>query len=188
MWKKLGIKGQVKNYSSKPLWVIETDSGRAVAHLLQPMSKSPPDVDADGIRRVDGKAIDGHRSWWKFYDFSIMEVFDDGDGLKTSVIRKMKVDDSEFAPADTKVIYDRSSSWGVQVNLITDVQRRKVGKRRRITKYHVSNVGWLKPDAALEMTCRGEIDNARPVFPSGGRPYIRTRRDKQIFNNLEVMG
>ncbi len=26
------------------------------------------------------------------------------------------------------------------------------------------------------------------VFPSSGRPYIRTRRDKQIFNNIEVMG
>jgi len=61
IWKKLGIKGQVKNYSSKPIWVIENDSGKPVAHLLPPMTKSPNGIDADGFRRVDGKPIQGGR-------------------------------------------------------------------------------------------------------------------------------
>ena len=39
-------------------------------------------------------------------------------------------------------------------------------------------------EQALKMTYRHEIDNARPVFPVSGRPYIRTRKDKEFFNNL----
>ena len=76
IWKKLGVKGQVKNYSSKPIWVLETDSGKSIAHLLPPMTKSPNGVDADAFRRVDDKPIQGHKSWWKFYGFSMVEVFD----------------------------------------------------------------------------------------------------------------
>lgn len=38
------------------------------------------------------------------------------------------------------------------------------------------------------MTCSGEIDNARAVFPANGNAYIRTRRDRELFNNLEVKG
>lgn len=184
IWKKLGIKGQVKNYSSKPIWVLETDSGRPVAHLLLPMSKFPNGVDADAFRRADGKPIQGHKSWWKFYDFSTVEIFDKGDDLKTSVITQTAVTDEEFG--GTKAItYDRSENWGVSVQLVDDVQR---NRKKRITKYHVTGVGWVVPTKALVMTCNGEIDNARPVFPGSGNPYIRTRRDRELFNNLEVKG
>lgn len=69
-WKKLGVNGEVRNFSS---------------------SKTPADVDADGIRRVDDKPINGHKSWWKLYDYTTMEVFDDGDGLKISANRKTPV-------------------------------------------------------------------------------------------------
>jgi hypothetical protein len=87
------------------------------------MSKTPADVDADGIRRVDDKPINGHKSWWKLYDYTTMEVFDDGAGLKISANRKTPVTDSEFTGG--KITYDRSSKWGVQIKLITDVSRNK---------------------------------------------------------------
>ncbi len=75
--KLLGLKGHVKNFSSKSIWVLETDSGSAIAHLLKPMFKSPPSVDADAYKREDGKPIEGHKSWWKIYD-SNAEIFDQG--------------------------------------------------------------------------------------------------------------
>jgi hypothetical protein len=58
LWKKLGINGQVVNFSSKTLWVLETNSGKSIAHLLLPMTKSPIKIDADAFRREDGRAID----------------------------------------------------------------------------------------------------------------------------------
>ncbi|MCC7440657.1 MAG: DUF3892 domain-containing protein [Bdellovibrionales bacterium] len=184
IWKRLGIKGQVRNYSSKAIWVIETDSGRPVAHLLAPMTKSPNGVDADAFRRVDGKPIQGHKSWWKIYDFSTAEIFDKGDDLKTSALTQTAVMDDEFG-GPKSITYDRSENWGVSIQLVDNVQR---NKKKRITKYHVTGVGWVDPKAALTMTCNGEIDNARPVFPGSGNPYIRTRRDRELSNNLEVKG
>ena len=104
-WKKLGLKGRIFNYSSKPLWVVRGNDGDAIAYLLHPMTASPPQVDIDGFRRLDGNPIGGHDSWWKIYDGSSIE-----------------------------------------------------------------------------------IANARPVFPSSGKPYIRTRRDRELFNNIEAKG
>ncbi|MEW6058365.1 MAG: hypothetical protein AB1540_17320 [Bdellovibrionota bacterium] len=147
------------------------------------MSKSPQNVDIDAFKRVDGKPVEGHSSWWKFYDYSTLEVFDNGNDLKVSVVRKTPVNEDYFGQG--RIIYDRSEQWAISTKLVTDVQR---GKNRRITKYYVTDEGWLKPDDVLAMVCRGEIDNARPVFPSTGKPCIRTRRDRQIFNNLEIKG
>ncbi len=62
-------KGKVRNYSTKELWVLETDTndpkGPPIAHRLLSMQKSPIEFDVDGFRRVDNKPIDGHSSWWK---------------------------------------------------------------------------------------------------------------------------
>lgn len=57
------------NYSSKELWVIETENS-PVARILRPGYKAPIELDIDGFKRVDGKTIEGHKNWWKFYDFS----------------------------------------------------------------------------------------------------------------------
>jgi hypothetical protein len=183
LWKKLGINGQVINFSSKTLWVLETNTGKSIAHLLLPMTKSPIKIDADAFRREDGKAIEGHASWWKFYDFSTVEVYDKGNDVRLSVITKVKVSDEEFG--GKSIVYDSSKSWGVPIKLVTDIRRNKKGK---ITKYLVSEIGWVSPEEALSLTCQRGIDNARPVFPSGGNPYIRTRRDRELFNNLEGRG
>ena|SRR3989344_748834 len=181
IWKNLGIKGQVKNFSSKSFWILETDSGKAIAHQLFPMTKSPDNVDADAFRRTDDQPIEGHKSWWKIYDFSIAEIYDEKTGVTISAITKTKVNDKEFG----KVTYDETSNWGIPIKLITDVQR---NKKKEITNYYLTGVGWITPRKALTLTCHGEIDNARPVFPQSGAPYIRTRRDLAIFNNIETKG
>lgn len=180
VWKKLGIKGQVKNFSSLSLWVLETETGPPIAHRLLPMMKSPNSIDADAFRRTDNKAIEGHKSWWKIYDFSTAEIFDEKNSVRVSSITKTRVNDKEFG--DTLIVYDESS-WGVPVKLITDVRR---NKKKEITRYHVTGLGWLSPLEALSLVCHGEIDNGRPVFPKKGKPFIRTRRDQELLNNLEV--
>jgi len=53
VWKKLGLKGQVKNFSSVELWVVNNDSG-TIARKLQPGYRTPSKVDIDGFKRVDG--------------------------------------------------------------------------------------------------------------------------------------
>ena len=185
LWKKLGCNGHVKNFSSRPLWVLETDSepGKAVAHRLLPGRKSPPRVDADAFRRADGKPIDGHASWWKFYDVSTVEVFDHRDDIQISVVAKTSVFDSEFSKSP--IVYDQASNWGLPIRLVTDVRR---DKKRRPTAYLITGVGWVDPQTFLVMTCSHEVDNARPVFPKGSKPYVRTRRDPELANNISVMG
>lgn len=78
----------------------------------------------------------------------------------------------------------KPESWGTPIKLVIDVRREK----KRIVAYCVTNVGWIEFDQTLKMTCQHEIDNARPVFPVSGRPYIRTRKDKEFFNNLSGKG
>ena len=103
--------GSVINYSSKWLWVVETDSGSAVAHKLAPLHRSPRNVDADGVKAVDGTKISRHSSWWKFRVFEV-EIKDDAPDLK--IIRCIypackTVEENEFGT----VRYDNSTEWGV---------------------------------------------------------------------------
>lgn len=58
----------------------------------------------------------------------------------------------------------------------------------RILAYYVSGHGWLDFMTTLKMTCYHEIDNARPVFPKKGKPYIRSKRDRFILNNFSNKG
>lgn len=180
-WKKLGIKGQVKNFSSKKLWVIENDSaGKPVARWLEPGFKTPIEIDVDAFKRADKGAIEGHKEWWKIYDFSTAEIFDKGNSLRVAAITKTAVSENHFG----EPIY-KNESWGLPIQLVLDVKR---DKKKRIEAYQVSNVGWVDFETALKMTCYHEIDNARPVFPASDEPYIRTRRDKELFNNLSNKG
>lgn len=179
IWKKLGINGHVKNYSNVDLWVIETDSDSPegpFARRLLPGHKTPPEIDVDGLKRVDGKAIQGHKNWWKFYDFSTVDVYTDGSGLKLSVISKVAVSETEFG--SVKYL---DKNWGVPLTVILDIKR---NSRNKIISYYVSGHGWLDFESTFKMTCYHEIDNARPVFPKKGVPYIRSKRDKMSLNNF----
>ena len=182
LWKKFGIKGSVKNYSDINLWVLETDTtGTPIARILPPGYKTPMGIDCDAFKRKDGKAIQGHKSWWKFYDFSTVEVYSDRRGLRVSVISKAAVPEIHFGK-DVKFINEK---WGQPLTLILDVKK---GQAHRIESYYVSGHGWMDFEATLLMTCRHEIDNARPVFPSKGNPYIRSKRDKIVLNNFSKKG
>lgn len=101
-------RGVVKNDTKRVLWVVDTDQGRAVAHLLGPGRQSPPTLDADGVRSEDQVPIDGHGSWWKARDVSVAVVREEDGTLKISCIGCSAVLDGEFGP----VRYDRTPDWG----------------------------------------------------------------------------
>ncbi len=178
IWKKLGLKGQVKNFSSIELWVVDTDNG-TIARKLPPGFMTPPKVDTDGFKRVDGLPIAGHKSWWKIYD-STAEIYDGKNSLKLSLIAMTAVGEVEFG--EPKYV---DGPWGEPIRLIDDVRR---NKKKRVVAYHVTGLGWMKAKEALELTCYHKIANARPVFPEAGAPYIRTRRDPELFNNISMKG
>jgi len=74
------LKGSIINNSNKALWVVETDTKRAIMHKLQPGFKSPEDVDADGFRAVDGTSVNGHTSWVKVRTLFSANVTNSPDG------------------------------------------------------------------------------------------------------------
>ena len=182
VWKKLKIKGQVKNYSSIELWIVETDTqGKPVARILPSGHKTPKEIDVDGFKRMDAKPIQGHNNWWKFYDFSTVSITSSDNGkLKISVITKTAVKENHFGKVS--YIYER---WGEPLVVIADVRR---DLSNRIISYYVSGYGWLDFSTTFRMTCYHEIDNARPVFPKNGKPYIRSKRDEYLFNNFDMKG
>jgi hypothetical protein len=148
---------------------------------LEPGFKTPKEIDVDGFRRVDNGSIEGHNSWWKIYDISNAELYEKGDELQVSAVTKTAVDELHFGRDVTYV----SEGWGSPIQLALDVRR---DKKRRIIAYQLSHVGWVDFDTALRMTCHHEIDNARPIFPANGRPYIRTKKDQITNNNLSKKG
>jgi hypothetical protein len=101
-------RGIVKNDTQRVLWVVDTDTGSGVAHLLAPGRQSPRTLDADGVRSVDQAPIDEHGSWWKARDVSVAVVHEKDGALTLSCIGCSAVLDDEFGP----VRYDRTPSWG----------------------------------------------------------------------------
>jgi hypothetical protein len=100
--------GQVKNHSSRTLWVVETDTGPARAHRLSPGRQSPAAVDADGFREVNRTPIDGHTSWVKINDFSTADVADAGRDLTRGCILCSSVGDNQFG----NVAFLDGDDWG----------------------------------------------------------------------------
>jgi hypothetical protein len=105
-------KGQVKNHSSRTLWVVETDTGHAIAHKLTPGRQSPRSVDADGFRAVDGTPIDGHRSWVKLINFSTADVADKDGQLTRGCILCDSVADNQFGD----ITYNDADGWGEPIS------------------------------------------------------------------------
>lgn len=180
VWKKLKINGQIKNFSSKELWVVETESGKAIARRLPPGFKTPPKIDHDAFKRVDKKPIEVHKNWWKIYDVSTAEIFDQGDAVRVSAIAKTAVNENRFGSPIYKNVVG-----GLPIQLVIDVKR---NRKKQIVGYYISELGLVTPRQALIMACNREIDNARPVFPKNEPPYIRTRRDIEIPNNISAKG
>lgn len=64
------------------------------------------------------------------------------------------------------------------------ILRVKKGKKGTITHYDVEGLGWLSKSEALAFTRAGEID-AVVATSKAGRPFLRTRPDVTVVNNLE---
>ena len=104
--------GQIKNHSSRTLWVVETDAGPAIAHKLAAGHQSPHDVDADGFRAVDGTPIDDHTTWIKLIDLLTADVADKDGQLTRGCILCSSVGDNQFGP----VTYNDADGWGEPIH------------------------------------------------------------------------
>lgn len=109
------MNGTIANRSSEVVWVLETDSGPAIAHKLAPGRRSPSSVDADGVKTVSGKKITSHpsdlgtSSWWKVTDVETATLTDGPSPHLFIVIDAgVVVGDGEFGP----VQLDPSAGWG----------------------------------------------------------------------------
>lgn len=108
--------GSVVNISSKTLWVVETDTGSAIAHKLAPNRKSPSTVDADGVKAVDGTPISGlikddHMSWWKVTGVSNANITDANGKLHNDCLACFPVEENEFGP----VVFKNEDGWGERI-------------------------------------------------------------------------
>ena len=74
---------------------------------------------------------------------------------------------------------------GEPIKLIIDVRR---NENNNIQEYCLNTMEWVSFEIAFKMVCSHKIANGRPVFKKNGLPYIRTKRDKLIINNLTVNG
>ncbi|MGF1479396.1 MAG: hypothetical protein ACFB4I_07880 [Cyanophyceae cyanobacterium] len=102
------MNGQVKNYSSKTLWVLVSQEEGMVAYPLAPGYQSPDDVDADGFQAVDNTPIDSYQGWIKIVDLSTTVVKDRAEQLTAECLFCGQVEDKEFG----KVKFIDQENWG----------------------------------------------------------------------------
>lgn len=102
------MKGQVKNYSSLPLWVLVSKDEKMNAYVLAPGYQSPSNLDADGFKAVNDIPIDGYRGWIKIVDFCTAEVRDKAGGLTKRCLFCGNVGDDVFG----SVSFHNGDSWG----------------------------------------------------------------------------
>lgn len=174
---KLGIKGRVRNHSSKDLWVIESTTnhphGPPLAHILGARMKSPAEIDADGFKRFDGKVISNHKSWWKITNFSTADVFDSGEQLLTLVAYKAAVSENHFGtPA-----YLKAKNWGEPINYILAIKR----VQGRTAGYYTSNMGFVDKKQGVQLALEGKIDLAVVVNAGKKSAYLRSYPGQQNF-------
>ena len=175
------LKGKVTNFSDTTLWVIETTTnhphGPPIAHKLHGKRKSPPNIDADGFKRFDGKPIEKHNSWWKIRDFSTVGIYQSDDDLNVVVLYKVKVPDDHFG----SYVLDKTENWGEELRLVTAVYKSK--RERKVLAYEISGLGSIEKQTALEMAEAGELDNV-VIAHKGKTRYLRTKPDNTFSNNL----
>jgi hypothetical protein len=105
--------GDVSNRSSKTLLVIERETGQALTHCLYSGYDSPGNVDADGVKALDGTPIHNHTSWWKVSGPAGATIIDtEGGGLDIArtPITISPVKDDEFGPYSL----ESEAPWGTK--------------------------------------------------------------------------
>jgi len=169
-------KGQILNHSSTILLVVETDRGRAIAHILGPKRKSPAKIDADGFRRHDGEPILLHKGWWKVPDFFRADIFEIGNGFLIPVSVMLPVDDEHFG--DYQV--DTQKDWGEDLTYVTAIIKTK---RKKTIGYIVEHRDRISVPEAIKLAKAGRLDNV-VVFQRNGKMYLRTKKNMVIDDNL----
>ncbi len=180
------FKGEILNRSSVPLYVIDTTtnegvSGKppAVIHILAPGRKTPKGIDADGFKRVEGKPIQGHTSWWKIRSISTAVIRDEGSDLKSSAILESKVKEDEFGPYEI----DSNPGWGEPITDVTSVIK---NKKNQTIGYALQNGDRLSLAEAVALAHQGKLDNVYVFKSSKGAEFLRSRPDAEPLNNLKV--
>ena len=184
LWQKFKGNGKVYNYTRKWIWVVEATTnhptGPAIAHKLAPRTKAPIKFDIDGFKRVDGKAIEGHSTWWKIWGHCTADLYDHGNGVRVDVVVKFKVSENKFG----SVVYDDATDWGDPIRHITRVEK---GRNGRIARFFVDDYGWISRKRAIELVAKAKIDNAVLVQPKNGEPYLRALPDRETGDNFSSM-
>ena len=102
------MQGQVKNYSSKTLWVLVSKGNEMYAYKLAPGCQSSSQIDADGFCAVDDSPIDDHIGWIKIVNICTAEVRDAAEQLTSDCMFCGKVRDKVFG----KVKFVDKDDWG----------------------------------------------------------------------------
>lgn len=176
MAKKPG-KGQVVNHSQVSLWVLETDSGPPVVHVLGPRRKSPKSVDADAFRRADGKTILMHKHWWKIVNFTTADIWQIGGDILVPTSFAFPVSDTYFGAYRL----DKTPSWGEELVYVSAIIRNRRGK---VIGYHADKFGRLSKAKAIQLAKAGEFDNVVVVRNRQGTVFLRTKKNAEAADNL----
>lgn len=170
-------KGQIFNHSSHELLVIETDSGKPIAHRLGPKRKSPSAVDADGFRRADRKPILLHGAWWKVPDNFKADIFELGRDFLVPVSVMLPVSDGHFGSYKINEELD----WGEKLIYVTNVIK---DKRKKTLGYNIENRGRVSVSQAIKLADAGKIDNVVVVKRKNGTTFLRTKKNMRFDDNL----
>jgi hypothetical protein len=168
--------GVVYNHSQKPLYIVETDTGTARVHILGPKRKTPIGLDADGLKRVDGESILGHKNWWKIIPFVSVDIYQVGSNFLAPVSLIRPVSDQQFGAY--KII--ENEDWGIEMAYIIGVTR---DKGHNVVEYITDKYGVIDKRKGIELALQGNLDNVVTVNLRG-KTYLRAKPNLVVDDNI----
>ena len=168
--------GVVYNHSQKPLYIIETDTGPACVHILGPKMKTPVGLDADGLKRVDGKSILGHKNWWKIIPLVSVDLYQIRSNFLLPVSWIRPVSDQQFGPY--KII--ENGNWGIEMAYVIGVTR---DKNQKFVEYITDKYGVIDRDKGIALARQGNLDNVVTVNLRG-KTYLRAKPNLVVDDNI----
>jgi len=144
--------------------------------MLGPKMKSPVGVDADGLKRVDGKALLVHRAWWKIIPFVSVDIYQVGEDFLLPVSLIRPVADMHFG--EYEIVKDEV--WGVEMAYVTGVIR---DKKKIVTHYVTDRYGVITRGEGIKLTSDNKLDN---VIVVGGSysTFLRAKPNMIIKDNI----
>ncbi len=168
--------GIIFNHSQMPHYVIETDTGPSLVHILGPKMKSPIGLDADGFKRVDGQSVLGHKDWWKIIPLVSVDIYQVGSDFLLPVSLIRPVPDQQFG--NYKTIDNKN--WGIPMAYITGVIR---DRNNKVVNYITDKYGVVTREQGIELTNAGELDNVIAVNTTRSS-YLRAKPNIIITDNI----